>query len=353
MTVRAGLPLFLAVAVMAVPAWSAARPGEREGERRADALAAQLRCPVCQNLSVKDSPSDVAASFRARIRELVRAGKSDQEVKDFFVARYGEWVLLSPPKRGIGLVVWLAPLVSVLAGLALVGLAVARWMRRARAGGAPIGRERLARELRDLDEQLATGDLDPADHLLLRTRVLARASVWAAPSRRPRAHPWRWPAAGLAAAVLIVATLVPALRQRGPGDFGTGNDFGGSQGESVWLTQWRAAERAANAGRRQEAMRRYRLAVAFAPDLAELRARYGFALASAGRTDEAVAQLRRAVREEPSLPVARLYLGAVLLKQGDRAAALVEWRRYLQLEPRGEAATLVRRALEKSHAEGG
>ena len=349
MRVLATLLLVLAGLVVA-PAEAGGGPGDREVERRTGALAAELRCPVCQNLSVKDSPSDVAASFRARIRELVAAGKSDEQVREFFVARYGEWILLSPPKRGIGLAVWLAPLVAVLGGLALAGVAVARWTRRARAGGSTIDQGRLARELGDLDEQLAAGELEPADHRLLRDRLLARAVAPAAPPRPRRASAGRWPLAGLAAAVLIAATLVPALRQRGPSDFPTGNDFSGGRGESVWLAQWRAAERATNAGRRQEGLRRYRLAVAFAPDLAELRARYGFALAAAGRTDEAVEQLRRAVRDEPSLAVARLYLGAVLLKQGNRAAALAHWRRYLQLEPRGEGARLVRRTLAEQEA---
>ncbi|MGH3113282.1 MAG: cytochrome c-type biogenesis protein, partial [Gaiellaceae bacterium] len=77
---------------MASPSWAGGRPGEQEVDRRVAALTAELRCPVCQNLSVKDSPSDVAASFQARVRELVRAGKSDAEVMDFFVARYGEWI---------------------------------------------------------------------------------------------------------------------------------------------------------------------------------------------------------------------------------------------------------------------
>jgi cytochrome c-type biogenesis protein CcmH len=350
MRVGAALVSIALALVVAAPAWGE-RPDEAEVERRTDAIAAALRCPVCQNLSVKDSPSDVAASFDARIRELVREGKSDEEVKDFFVARYGEWILLSPPKHGIGLAVWLAPLLALVAGLALAGVAVARWTRRARTGGAAIAEERLERELGDLDEQLATGELDPGDHGLLRARLLARAAVSAAPPSPRRAPSWRWPAAGLAATVLIAATLVPSLRPRGATDFPTGNDFGQARAESAWLVQWQEAERALEAGRTQEGIRRYRLAVAFAPDFAELRARLGFALARAGRAEEAMAQLRRAVRDEPSLPLARLYLGAVLLRDGQRAAAFAHWRRYLELEPKGEAAALVRRQLDRAAAD--
>lgn len=344
------LALVLLAAFAAAPAWGAA-PRDEEVERRVSALAAELRCPVCQNLSVNDSPSDVAASFRARIRELVRAGKSDQEVKDFFVARYGEWILLSPPKQGIGLAVWLTPMLAVLAGLALAAITVVRWTRRARAGGTAIDVGRLQHELADLDQQLASGDLEPADHSLLRARLLARPSGSPAPKAMRRVPAWRWPVAGLAAGAVIAVTLMPALRQRGAADFSTGNDFSAEQGASAWVVEWRAAEQAMEAGRTKEALERYRLAVAFAPDVAELRARFGFTLASAGRSREALEQLQRAVRDAPSLPLARLYLGAVLLKVGEREEAVTQWRRYLELDPNGEGARLVRRTLARSTGE--
>lgn len=118
-----GMTLGTEAAVAAVP--------PAEVERRSDALAGQLRCPVCQQLSVRDSPSRVAQTFRNRIRELVRQGRSDQEVRDFFVARYGDWILLSPPRRGIGLAVWIIPPLLIGAGLLLVALAVRRWTARA------------------------------------------------------------------------------------------------------------------------------------------------------------------------------------------------------------------------------
>lgn len=129
--------LMLALAALAAQAAApglalAQAPSQSRVDRRVDAVAAQLRCPVCQNLSVRDSPSDVAASLRARIRDLVLAGRSDAQIKAFFVARYGNWILLSPPRRGIGLAVWLAPLLLLSAGLATVMVAVRRWTARAR-----------------------------------------------------------------------------------------------------------------------------------------------------------------------------------------------------------------------------
>ena len=130
-TVAIGVVLLLAL-VAAAPAMARAAPLSRaEIERRTDALASQLRCPVCQQLSVRDSPSKVARTFRLRIRELVASGRSDEEVRDFFVARYGEWILLSPPRRGTGLLVWILPPAFLVAGLLLVVLAVRRWTARA------------------------------------------------------------------------------------------------------------------------------------------------------------------------------------------------------------------------------
>ena len=119
----------VAVASSLVQAASATTPAVQNEaiETRASAIAAQLRCPVCQNLSVKDSPSTVAAAFGSRIRELVEQGRSDAEIRRFFVERYGEWILLSPPKHGIALGVWLAPLVILGVGLLAAGFAVSRW----------------------------------------------------------------------------------------------------------------------------------------------------------------------------------------------------------------------------------
>lgn len=335
----------LAAAAVLALALTLTAPGRAQADvdRRVASLAADLRCPVCQNLSVQDSPSDVAVSFRARIRELVLEGRSDREIEEFFVARYGEWILLSPPRQGIALAVWLMPALALGAGLLAAVVAIEAWRRRADRGDAPLPPRQLARELHALDEELAAGDLDERDYAVLRERVLRRAAAPPAVATRAAAR-WRWPFAGAAAATIVAVTLVPALRQRGPMDFPTGNDFA-AQPESSWVVQWQEAEAALETGKTETAVARYRLAVAFAPDLPDLRARYGFALASAGRQQEALAQLRRAVRKDPDLPLARLYLGAVLLKAGERDAALVHWRRYLELEPRGDGARLVRRAL--------
>jgi cytochrome c-type biogenesis protein CcmH len=115
-------------------------------------VAEQLRCVVCQNLSVADSPSEMAAQMRAIVRERLEAGESPEQVRQYFVERYGEWILLAPRREGFNLLVWWLPFVAVAVGLVSVGLLLRRWTRR-RATAAPLPpvdtamSERIRREL--------------------------------------------------------------------------------------------------------------------------------------------------------------------------------------------------------------
>jgi cytochrome c-type biogenesis protein CcmH len=102
-------------------------------EARVQTLGKELRCAVCQGLSVSDSPSSMARAQLDKIRELVAAGKSDQEVRDYFVARYGEWVLLQPKAEGFNWFVWLGPVALVLGGL----FVISRQFRRGPETPAP------------------------------------------------------------------------------------------------------------------------------------------------------------------------------------------------------------------------
>jgi len=128
---------------------------------RAHEVAAGLRCPVCLNLSVADSPSGLAREMRSEITTRLRAGESPEQIRAFFVDRYGDWILLEPPKRGLNLVPWAVPIVALIAGVA-IWVTVVR--RRAGSGGeaeGPAGtgdhptqaeRARIDRELADLQE---------------------------------------------------------------------------------------------------------------------------------------------------------------------------------------------------------
>lgn len=91
-----------------------------EQEARAQTLGKQLRCPMCQGMSIADSPASTARAQLDTIRALVTEGKTDQEIRDYFVARYGDWALLAPPAQGFNWVVWLAPGLVLLIGAAVI-----------------------------------------------------------------------------------------------------------------------------------------------------------------------------------------------------------------------------------------
>lgn len=123
-------------------------------ERRVMALAQQLRCLVCQNESIAESHAPLALDLRRQVRELLGAGKSEAEVVDFLVARYGDFVLFRPPVQRNTLLLWFAPfLLGVLAlGGLLYGL-------RRRAAAAP---ETLSAEERERAQQLLAAAPDAA-----------------------------------------------------------------------------------------------------------------------------------------------------------------------------------------------
>ena len=89
-------------------------------------LASELRCPVCQGLSIQDSPTELSQQMKDVIRDQLRAGKSPEEVKAYFVARYGEWILLQPEPAGFNLMVYVLPWLA----LAIGGLVLVRLLRR-------------------------------------------------------------------------------------------------------------------------------------------------------------------------------------------------------------------------------
>ena len=93
-------------------------------EARTEELAKILRCPVCQGLSVADSRENASLAMKSRIEEMVAAGYSDEQVVDYFVDRYGEWVLLKPDSRHW--VVWLSPFIAGGIGFGVVVLAIRR-----------------------------------------------------------------------------------------------------------------------------------------------------------------------------------------------------------------------------------
>lgn len=97
-------------------------------EQRVMRLTAELRCLVCQNQSLADSNADLAIDLRNQVRSQMRAGKSDAEIREYMVARYGDFVLYRPPLKATTALLWAGPFVLLAAG----GLALGFYLRRRR-----------------------------------------------------------------------------------------------------------------------------------------------------------------------------------------------------------------------------
>jgi cytochrome c-type biogenesis protein CcmH len=149
MTTTRALLIGAALVLAAGVAW-AARPQPLSAADRVDRIAAELRCPVCQGLSVADSPSETARSMRALVAERVAEGRTDDEIRAEFVRSYGEWILLSPPLLSSSGLVWLTPLAAIAFGAWLA------W-RRARAP-APVPAEISPAERAELDALVAADE---------------------------------------------------------------------------------------------------------------------------------------------------------------------------------------------------
>lgn len=117
-------------------------------EARVHKLSEVLRCLVCQNQSIAESNADLAQDLRAQVREQLGAGKSEQQVIDYMVARYGDFVLYEPPMRISTLLLWAGPAVLAVAG---VGFLLLRLSRRSRETVQHLdaGQRARARELLD------------------------------------------------------------------------------------------------------------------------------------------------------------------------------------------------------------
>lgn len=364
-------------------------------ERRVNDVASNLRCPVCQGLSILDSPSELAQDMKRVVRDQVVAGRTRAEIESFFVQRYGEWVLLKPPARGANLTVWLGPFLLLLGGGLVLFVAVRRWVRRgseqltpALAGTAAellARREVLRHSLVELQSDLANGKLTQADYDSLKARDEAElAAVRAAlkTTKPERAAPATAPTRRMNPAVtwgigVVLFGLVAYLSLQGSvapreeGETMTGVRLGdGSNGDPsdnprvaeleariardsndhpalielghLYLQQQRL-ERAA-----QVSMR----AVQLRPkdkESAEAFAHLGMILFGANEIDAGLQALEQALSMSPDLPEALLYKGIILFAGANKPReAISAWERYLEVAPPGAETSRVRAMLESA-----
>jgi cytochrome c-type biogenesis protein CcmH len=106
-------------------------------EARAKALQKELRCLVCQGQSIDESNAPLATDLRRLIREQIQSGRSDDEIKEFLVARYGIFVLMQPPVRNDTYFLWFVPAALLLLGGGAIGATILRSRRRLSAEPAP------------------------------------------------------------------------------------------------------------------------------------------------------------------------------------------------------------------------
>lgn len=119
----------------ALSSWAAEAPPLADDpvvEQRMLAISEELRCLVCQNETLAASRADLAQDLRRELRELVKANKSDKEIKDYLVSRYGDFVLYRPPVKPTTWLLWFGPFVLLIVAMVLMLRLVRRNQRDAK-----------------------------------------------------------------------------------------------------------------------------------------------------------------------------------------------------------------------------
>ena len=119
--------LVVVLGLALVPNRASAQVPDSAVGARTKQLASQLRCPVCQGLSLQESQSELSQQMKGVITEQIVSGKTDDQVLDYFVAKYGEWILLQPRAHGFNLAVYVLPFLGLIGGIAVLYFSVKRW----------------------------------------------------------------------------------------------------------------------------------------------------------------------------------------------------------------------------------
>ena len=123
-------------------------------EKRVQAIGEELRCLVCQNQTIADSHAGLAVDLKNQIREQIQAGKTDKQIMDFMVERYGDFVLYRPPVKGTTILLWAGPFALMAVGLGVAAMIVRR--RRSLAPSPPLTEEQRRQAARLLADEPET-----------------------------------------------------------------------------------------------------------------------------------------------------------------------------------------------------
>ena len=379
------------------------------------AVATELRCVVCQNLSIADSPSEMAQQMRAIVREQLQAGKSPDEIKAFFVSKYGEWVLLKPKTTGFSALLWILPYAVLVLGVSAALWFVRRWMIKKKpaaptANPQPIRAEllrekidepdledtsakaqllreraRLRNELIDLDFDFESGKLSESDYAGLKQQIETKAgaviqqlsslppkpAAKPAPAGKPRARDakvsanpsqfrrWQIIAGGtflmlfgLALGVMLTKSVRPRESEN---DTITGDFLTGTTPASG------AARAALNEGKQAfgnqdfpKAIEAFKKVLATDPNNPEAHSYMGFILVQAGHGDGALMAFDKALSQAPNFPMALWGKGMTLYQEKkDYAGARQILERLLNMLPAGEQRNEIVKVLAEIPATGG
>jgi cytochrome c-type biogenesis protein CcmH len=120
--------VFLGLAILTTLLLATPALAQQPTADQINAVAKNLSCPTCTGINVADCPTETCAQWRAQIGEMLAQGKSQQEILDYFAARYGDHVLQVPPKRGFFVWVWVLPILAILAGLGWLAYLMRVWL---------------------------------------------------------------------------------------------------------------------------------------------------------------------------------------------------------------------------------
>jgi cytochrome c-type biogenesis protein CcmH len=336
---------------------------------------------VCQNNSIEESPSLLAQDMKREIRQRLAAGESPDDVRRYFISRYGEWVLTKPRAAGVNLSVWLLPMVALFGGAVIVWMAVRRWVRQGDASRLPAAsqsaavpvaapdaadlrarRVRLQASLEELESEFAAGRLDARDLAILRerdeselaaiTEALKRLKKEKPDAARARGEPAArqsptgrlWPArlgwgVGLAAfALVLVVSLRGAVAARTEGGTITGTQVAGNAAPVDMELQKTGPLDSLRIAKLEAQLRRDSTDV---PALIEL----GHLYLAQGLLEKAVLVDTMAIRLQPDAPSsaeAFAHLGMILWSTGETEGALRSLDKAVFLRPELPEALLYR-----------
>jgi cytochrome c-type biogenesis protein CcmH len=342
------------------------RSSHQSLDARVTHIAGEVRCPVCSGESAAQSDAAPSVAIRNQIRQDLQAGQTEAQILARLVRAYGPGILEKPQPSGIGLLVWVLPVVAIAGMTAVVIVTVSRW--RARAGApadmadrpdangaraAPEG-PLAAPEQAELSEAstpalLAAAPAAP-DPLLASTPALPTTSLAPAPPRPSRRTRRLVIAAG--AALLTGGAcwaVVEGSSTRLAGQTITGAALG-PQAEAATLQR---AQQEEAEGQDVNAVKDYEKVLTADPNQAVALTGAGWLLAQTQQPSvlqEGLAMLARAETSDPSYAPAHVYRGIALLSEGDYADSVPELQWYLAHNPDPELAPKVRTALQEAQS---